>query len=626
MAAAIGLFVVDVDTSADPAPFDDTVSMGLAMEDEIGLHEDVDLPRAQVFYSQYQYVVGYYGVETFVEARETAGHQQQFGYPLSVYVTDYAGADVDLDDDGYPRADGDLGWIDAEDAWFVYGSDASTPSGDTVVPFGDRADADAFVDAHGGEVIAWTDLLEQSFESDDATAVRDRVGDQHRTADEYVADREDLPERPVSAVVGEDADTIQEAIDEAPSNTTIEVPDGEYNETLEIDRPLTIRGDGDVTIRGDGNGTVITATADRTALIGLEITGSGSERQGEAPLPGDDDEDDWDQTFEVNYAGGDAGVGLHTADEVLVEDVTVHSSASGIIVRRSDAPVIRNATVYSPELATDDQAGILLFHAPGVVEESTVYDGRDAIYSHRSHGLIVRDSHFEDNRLGIHLMHTSEALLAGNDIRSQTSAGIFIMTGPERNAIVDNEIRDAAIGLIPSGDSAYVANNRLVDGGTGLQIDSTNSLVEHNVMAGNEIGANEREMLPTNRVVRNDFVGNDVHADAGSGPLRIWTHGGSGNYWQGAMSLEADGTVDRAYSPTSPVDQRLHRTDGAPTLSRAPALDAILGFQGSVPGMRTGSVTDLQPSCAPHNPELLEQTVWADDAWSCDRTTATADT
>ncbi len=626
MAAAIGLFVVDVDTTAEPAPFDDTVSMGLAMEDEIGLDEAVDLPRAQVFYSQYQYVVGYYGVETFLEARETAGHQQQFGYPLSVYVTDYAGTDVDLDADDYPRADGDPGWADAEDAWFVYGSDASTPSGDTVVPFSDRDAAEAFADAHGGELLAWTDLLEQSFESDDSTAVRDRVDDQHRVADQYVADSDALRDRPVSTVVGEDADTIQAAIDEAPSNTTIEVPDGEYNETLEIDRPLTIRGDGNVTISGDGNGTVITGTADRTALLGLEVTGSGSERTGEEPLPGDDDEDDWDQEFEVNYAGGDAGIGLHTADEVLVEDVTVHSSASGIIVRRSDAPVIRNTTVHSPERAEDDQAGILLFHAPGVVEGATVSDGRDAIYSHRSHGLIVRDSHVEGNRLGIHLMHTSDALLAGNDIRSQTIAGIFVMTGPERNALVDNEIRDAEVGLIPSGDNAYVANNSILDGGTGLQIDSTNSLIEHNVVAGNEVGANEREMLPTNRVVRNDFVGNDVHADAGSGPLRIWTHGGSGNYWQGAMSLESDGTVDRAYSPTSPVDQRLHRTDGAPTLSRAPALDAILGFQGSVPGMRTGSVTDLQPSCEPHNPDLLEQTEWNDRAWSCDRTTPTPET
>ncbi|RQG94209.1 NosD domain-containing protein [Natrarchaeobius chitinivorans] len=618
---AVGVFVVDGETSdPDPVHFDDTVSMGLALEDEYGLEDDVRLPRAQVFYSQYEYVVGYYGVETFVASFREDGHTDRFGHPRTVYVSDYSSVDAELSAAGYPTADREPAWTDAESAWFVVGSDAETPSGETIVPFADRDDATAFADSHGGSIVTWEQLLDRDVETDDATVVRDRVDDQHREADERVEDVSTLRDRPVSTVVGEDADTVQEAIDAAPENTTVLVPDGTYDETLEIDRSITLRGEGDVTIRGDGNGTVITATADRTAVVGLAVAGSGSQRQGSGELPGDDEPDGaWDETFEANYAGGDAGIGMHTANESLIEDVSVDSEITGIVLRRSAGSVVRDVTVDSPDRWEDGHAGILAFHSPSVVERVTVSDGRDGIYSHRSTGLVVRDSTLEGNRLGIHLMHTSEALLADNRVANQSNTGIYVMTGPERNAIVNNEIRGAEYGLYPDGSDSYVADNLLVDNRVGLRIDATGSRYEGNVVAGNEIGAQVRAMLPTNQVLENDFVENDVHADAGTGPLRVWTHDGTGNYWQGASSLTGDRTVDGSYSPTAPVDRQLHRTDGAETLARSPALEAISGLQGTVPGMRTGSVVDLAPTCEPNNQDLLAETPWADRAWSCER-------
>ncbi|WP_245835436.1 NosD domain-containing protein [Natronolimnobius baerhuensis] len=599
--------------------------MGLALEDERGLEEEVELPKAQVFYSQYEYVVGYYGLETFVTAQRSEGHTQQFGYPLTIYVSDYSATDIELNADGYPTVDNQPAWHDAEDAWYVSESDAVAPGGDTVMPFSDREDAHAFAETHDGIVLTWDELLEAEFETDEATAVRDRVDDQHREGDQRVEAATALRDRPVSTVVGEDTDTVQEALEEAPANTTVLVPDGEYEERLEIDRPLTLVGEGNVTIDGGDNGTVITATAERTAITGLEIVGSGSERLGDGDLPGDDpDSDDWDGTFEGNYAGGDAGIGVHSAPGALIEDVTVDDAPSGVILRRSGESVVRNVTIDSPDDLEDGHTGILAFRSPVVIEDSTVLDGRDAIYTHRSPDTIIRNNHLEENRLGVHLMHTSDSLLAENQVRNQSNTGIYIMTGPERNAIVDNVVQNADYALFPSGSSSYIAGNVLTDSHVGLRVDATDTLYERNVIAGNEIGAQTRAMLPTNQVTANDFIDNEIHAEAGTGPLRIWTDGESGNYWQGALPFpgdrSAETTVDRAYSPTAPIDQRLHRVDGTPTLSRAPGLEALSGFQGTVPGMRTGSIVDLAPTCEPNNPDLLEGTVWADRAWSCDRT------
>src|SRR6056297_3512514 len=87
-------FAVDT-TSArpEPVPFDTTVQRGITMADEqIARNRSISVPRAQVFYSQYRYVVGYVGLDQTVTALTEPGHEQQFGYPLTVYVSDYSGA------------------------------------------------------------------------------------------------------------------------------------------------------------------------------------------------------------------------------------------------------------------------------------------------------------------------------------------------------------------------------------------------------------------------------------------------------------------------------------------------------------------------------------------------------
>ena len=83
----VGSFVVSPGASApEPADFEDTVAMGLTLEERQALGEDRLLPRAQIAYSQYPYVVGYRGVELAAAAVDDPLVEQQFGYPLVVYV------------------------------------------------------------------------------------------------------------------------------------------------------------------------------------------------------------------------------------------------------------------------------------------------------------------------------------------------------------------------------------------------------------------------------------------------------------------------------------------------------------------------------------------------------------
>ncbi|ELY44272.1 NosD domain-containing protein [Natronorubrum sulfidifaciens] len=604
-----GLFVVDTgSTSPDPVLFEDTVRMGVTLENDPDGGDDIEVPKAQVFYSQYEYVVGYQGLERFVDDRQQPGHQERFGYPIAVHVSDFSETDIELTDDGYPTADGRVGWTDAESAAFVVGSDAATPAGETVVPFSERDDAETFAEAHGGEVRSWEQLLESDFEIDDAGAVRDRVDDRHDRADGQAAASRELLDRPEAVVVGEDAETIQDAVEMAPANTTVVVPAGTYEEHVDLDRPLTLAGEGNATIQGDGTGTVVSVSADQAAVTDLQITGVGNATR---PADRETTTDSSEDVLEMAYGQGDAGIEVDGATETLVENVTIETPANGVLLRDSPEAVVRNVSVYGSDNWSDGYMGVMTMRSPdGVVENSQFVDGRDGIYTHRSHGLVYRNNTLERNRIGVHLMYTSNVLIADNRIRNAGSTGIDVMTNPEHNAIVGNEIQHTSRGLLMAGSRSSVAENLITDTDVGVAAGAGNSIYEDNVIAGNVDGMQANHLLPTNQVVGNDFVGNYRHATARVGVLRIWTEDGAGNYWHGAVGQPDETVLDRSYSPTDPVDERLHRVGGTPTLAQAPASNALAALEGSVSGMRTQSIIDTAPLCAPSNPELLERTEW----------------
>ncbi|MEF8777918.1 MAG: NosD domain-containing protein [Natronomonas sp.] len=626
---AAALFIVDFGSKTpEPVDFDETVSVGLTLEDELRLEDQerfdarIELPRAQVFYSQYPYVVGYYGVDSFLAKQQQPTHEQRFGFPNAVYVTEYTDSGVELNDEGLPVTEFAPGWIAAEKAFYVVDSEAQTTSGETALPFETRTSAEAFADEHGGTVIEWEEMLDRPLDVDGASTVRDQTESQRQDTDETVEARKSLLERPVSVVVGEDEPTVQDAVDAAEPNTTVRLPEGTYNEQIEIDRPVTLRADGDARIVGDGNGTVIAITANRTAVVGVNVSGVGDSTPG--PTVTDDHshgsvggashdhgdtvgDDSWDADVEEDYAQGDTAIHVRSAPDALITETEIHTAAAGVILYDSPGSIVRNTTVIGSDNYRDGHMGVVAMRSPGVVENSTFVGGLDGVYTHRADGIVVRGNEMRNNRMGVHLMFTSGALIADNTISDQETAGIYVMTGPRRNGLVGNEISNAETAISVGGSDTYVAENILTNNDLGLRIEADASIVERNVIAENRDGVETWALLPTNRVTHNDFVDNERHVAVSSGRLRVWTHDGKGNYWQGAIGT-TDGTViQRPYTPTDPVDGRLHRIDGAQTLTQAPALDALAGFEGAVPGMRADEVIDTAPLCAPVNSEWFER-------------------
>ncbi|MFB6222347.1 MAG: NosD domain-containing protein [Haloarcula sp.] len=598
-------FVVDVGSERlEPVSFDRTVKRGITMADEqVAASRGVSLPRVEVFYSQYRYVVGYIGIGQAATELTEPGHERQFGYPLAVYVSDYSGSSVRCTSTGYLESERRPGWVAAADAHFVVDSRARTPSGPAVVPFGDRVDAVAFAGSCDGTIVDWTAIRDRSFDIDRAASVRGQVQPRRERAETAVGDARNRHDRPVSVVVGRDATTIQAAVDAAPPNTTVRVPPGTYHEQVHVNKSITLHGEG-ARLNGSTNGTALTVRADRVGIVGFDVTGVGTRTVGNRSSV---NESGWDSTVTAAYGNSDAAVTARNASGLYLADLSVETPASGIVLRRMPGAVVENVTVNGTEDWQDGFMGVIAMHADVVIQNSTFWGGRDGVYLHRADGTVVSGNTFRTNRFGVHLMYTSGTLVADNVARGQQYAGIVVMTDPEANAIVGNDIRDAGSGIMTAGSRSYVADNVVANTSRGLSANAGRSLYEDNVVYGNDVGITAATVVPSNVVTGNDFVANDRHATTGPGPLRVYTADGRGNYWSGAYdtTMTDTSTLDRPYAPTNTVDSRLHRTDAAVVLGSAPGLRGLRALRGTTPGFRRGSIVDTAPLSSPNNPETV---------------------
>lgn len=604
-----GSFAVDVTESQrpDPVAFDDTIRTGqTAAVTAQSRVQRYHIPKAEVFYSQYPYAIGYYGIGSLVDELQRAGHERQFGRPLSVYVTDYAGVDVRLTEDGYltlpDHPAGYEAWVPAEEAVFVVDSRARTLTGPAVLAFSDRGDARAFVDRFGGQLRDWSALRSMAFGTTQATRASLEASRESRTAwaDQTVREARALLDRPVSVVVGENGTTLEAAIRRAEPNSTVVVPPGNYSTNLTLTKPLTLRGAGPETLlHGDGTGSVVRVRSPRVAVSSLRITGVGNETTVES-IPGNDTE--WDYKVKLGYAYGDAGIVFDRANGSFVHDVTIDTPANGVLFRWSDRSVADGLTVNGGHPWEAGFMGVMDVESRIVVQRSTFRNGRDGVYTHHAHGLVIRDNLMTGMRFGVHEMYTSDALVTNNTV-SDTWVGLVVMTRPHGNILADNEVRTSDVGIIVGGSRSSIAGNTVHRNDVGMYVSARRSLYEGNLVVDNGVGLRATELVPTNRVVDNDIVDNDRPTVVLHGPLRLWT----GNYWADAPGIDRnrDGALDRAFSPTGPVDGRVGRVPGAATLARSPVVSLLKTLQSLVPGLRATGVVDTAPRASPARPDRL---------------------
>ncbi len=235
----------------------------------------------------------------------------------------------------------------------------------------------------------------------------------------------------------EEGESIQEAIDQASSGDIIEVESGDYEEYIEINKPLVITG----LDTGKGLPSIEMASllADRSELSGFKI------RSGDL--------------FAISV----------NSNFSVVSNNDVQGCMAGIILNKAHGNLIQNNSIL---VACDGLSGLL--------SGSFSQGGGDGIQLIQCYNNTIRDNAIENGFIGIFLDTSSGNLVEGNRVKGSTNGiGLLSAVG---NDIVDNTVQKVStqgIGLLKFSNGSTIKGNTVEESGDiGIYLqDSSNNTI-----------------------------------------------------------------------------------------------------------------------------------------------------
>jgi len=195
-------------------------------------------------------------------------------------------------------------------------------------------------------------------------------------------------------------ESIQTAIDDAGAGDTIYVHAGTYDENVDVDKRVTLIGDGAdvVTVRAAGVGDhVFNVTADYVSISGFNVTGAT----------------EW----------GRGGICLNDVNKCTISNNTASGNCYGIYLSSSSNNNLTNNT------ASDNSRGILLDSSSNnnLTNNTANSNNYGGIRLWSSNNNILLGNIASDNSRGIDLYFSSNNTLTHNTANSNNYDGIWII-------------------------------------------------------------------------------------------------------------------------------------------------------------------------------------------------------
>lgn len=198
--------------------------------------------------------------------------------------------------------------------------------------------------------------------------------------------------------------SIQAAINAASPGQIVEVQNGTYRETVNVTKPLTLKGVGEPVVDAGGEGSAITISANGSTLLGFTAVGSGK---------------GWN----------DAGIRVLSRGNIIKDDAALKNNNFGILLYHAG-----NNTVANNVAEENKNAGILLVHSNGnQVWGNDIVMNLDGISIQTSRGNVVKANNLTMNKIGVNISNNnfSESIKAST---SGNGKGVSIKYRPTSEA------------------------------------------------------------------------------------------------------------------------------------------------------------------------------------------------
>ena len=381
---------------------------------------------------------------------------------------------------------------------------------------------------------------------------------------------------PVSASVIQAGADIQTAINSANAGDTI-IVHAEEASSFEVDRPLTIEGQGGPILSAALQSPAIKVSSDEVSIIGFRIKGVGKDENAKfnyymqnpsAAAGGRMDEPnsaivvrgDGFSLKNCSVFGAQVGVSADTVRDLVLQNITLESCDTGAsILQGSQVNVTACYIKRSKKYALDIERS----RDVTLDNNSIVNNTNGGILLKETTGGIIQDNILSMNTFGLSLWNASYNQVRRNHA-DHNYYGILVTAGSNYNNITENVAEDNSrseivtgfgIGISLQENSSYnmLIRNTATGNFNGLEISKGckfNAVYDNNA-SDNKHGIRLNENR-NNLIIGNNFFRNDINAYENTS-LNIWntTFGNYYNDYQG-KDEDNDGIGDQPYSLPGP--------------------------------------------------------------------------
>lgn len=328
---------------------------------------------------------------------------------------------------------------------------------------------------------------------------------------------------------------IQEAVEQSRDGDTILVEAGHYEEeTIDINKSLTLLAKGDVILDGQNKIEIITVTKGRVTIDGFTIMNSGNQSIRDI-----------------------AGIKVLSCRYVTIRNNKIQNCNFGIYLSNTVGCIVQNNTIRGN--SENDKTignGIHVWKADSVlIENNHSSHQRDGIYFEFVTNSLIRQNTSTNNmRYGLHFMFSHSNEYNANRFINN-GAGVAVMYSHHvkmYNNHFDHNWGASAYGILLKDISdSEIIHNTFSHNSAGIYMEGSNRIrTEKNLFDANGWALRVQASCQEIHVINNNFIGNtfDVSTN-GETQLNYF----NGNYWDKyeGYDLDRNGIGDIPYRPVS---------------------------------------------------------------------------